>query len=305
MARNFRGDSSFSNGHGKREAHARLKLKLPQWLLAWSLGAGLVMLAGCSVVPQHQMASRDNTAAVTTAASPAPQTRSTLGTQWGEGRDSRVITVEASRISPNQPQAQGAMRYTDEGSIRRALGGNADLQRSVMLAEGRLEWSVVDGSGGALPIFSARGSNNNNNSSNDFMVAGRHGDRYELVYVNRSQRYFEVVATVDGLDVLSGQPGSTAHRGYLIGPGETRRIDGFRKSNTEVAAFRFSSKDNAYASNTPAGNPSNIGVIGTAVFEVNVAQNAPVAAPRNYGTQPAPDPFPADRGRYAPGPQYR
>lgn len=226
---------------------------------------------------------------------PAPQAESTLGTQWGEGRDSQVQTIQAARLAPDQPNATVALRYSDEASIRRSLGASADRQLNVLMDGGKVEWSVRDAADRPLPIYSVRGR------SGDFQVAGRHRERYELVYLNRSQRNYEVVATVDGLDVLTGQPGSVRSGGYLLRPGETLRIEGFRKSRSEVAAFRFSSRDNAYAANTPAGSPRNIGVIGTAVFEVRLGQTPPARGPNA---------FPADGGGrgdedYAPPPRYR
>ena len=275
---------------------------LKRWLLSIGLGTG-VLLSGCSMPPRNMGSMVDEshasaTASTSASVAPSRQANSTLGTQWGEGRTSRVVNVDATRITPDRPQAMRSMRYTDEASILGALGANADSQRSVLLDDGKIEWSVLDGSGRPLPIYTTRGGD-------DYRVAGRHGERYELVYVNRSQRNYELVATVDGLDVLSGQPGSTSAGGYLLRAGERLRIEGFRKSNEEVATFRFSTKDNAYASNTPAGNPRNIGVIGTALFEVRIAD----ARPAQPVTRPAPrgglDAFPADQGRYAQPPQYR
>ena len=238
------------------------------------------------------------------APAPSPAAASTLGTQWGEGRESPVRDVDAVRITPHSPQALRSVRYTDEESIRRALGANANRQLNILLADGKVEWSVVDEQGRALPIYSTKGRS-------DYQVAGRHGERYELVYINRSQRNFEVVATVDGLDVLSGRQGSAYNGGYLLEPGQTLRVDGFRKSQQQVAAFRFASKDNAYASNTPAGNPRNIGVIGTALFEVRLGREEQPQPPVRPGSRSprGPEAFPADdnggKGRFAPAPQYR
>lgn len=257
--------------------------------------------------PSAQASSMDAKSTAPRAAvapAPAPAAASTLGTQWGEGRESPVRDVDAVRITPHSPQALRSVRYTDEESIRKALGANANRQLNILLADGKVEWSVVDEQGNALPIYSTKGRS-------DFQVAGRHGARYELVYVNRSQRNFEVVATVDGLDVLSGRQGSAYNGGYLLEPGQTLRIDGFRKSQQQVAAFRFASKDNAYASNTPAGSPRNIGVIGTALFEVRLGREEQPERPARPGSRSprGPEAFPADenngKGRFAPAPQYR
>ena len=57
-----------------------------------------------------------------------------------------------------------------------------------------------------------------------------------LVYTNRSATPYEIITTVDGLDVLSGKPGSRSHNGYMLQAGAVLRIEGFRKSAEEVAA---------------------------------------------------------------------
>lgn len=230
----------------------------------------------------------------------AAKAQSTLGTQWGEGRESVAQQVRASRLTPERARDVGQMRYSDEDSIRRALGKYAEQQTNALLADGDVELQVLAGNGVALRIFSTRGAK-------DFHVAGRHGERYELLYTNRSNRYYEVVATVDGLDVLSGQPGSIQSDGYLLRPGERLVIDGFRKSDREVAAFRFSAKGRAYANNTPAGDARNVGVIGTALFEVRLDERDPNVPRRRAPNVESRDPnaFPADGRQYAPPPQYR
>ena len=54
-------------------------------------------------------------------------------------------------------------------------------------------------------------------------------------------------------------------RGYIVYPGETLEIDGFRKSESKVAAFEFSGVSDSYA-NLRHGDTRNVGVIGLAVF---------------------------------------
>ncbi|MCL2591455.1 MAG: hypothetical protein FWD67_11450 [Betaproteobacteria bacterium] len=268
------------------------------WCLLVAVG-----LTACSQTPYQ--APMDTAPSVPLAAAepePAPLAESTLGTQWGEERESNVRSVHTTRLSPDSPQAIAQMRYSDENSLRRALGRKANRQNNVLLAHGKVEWSVRDEQGRPLPIFSRHGNR-------DYIVAGHDGERYELVYVNRSNRTYEVIATVDGLDVITGQPGSVHNNGYILSPGETLRIDGFRKSQHEVAAFRFAAKDLAYANNTPAGDARNIGVIGSALFEV--CMDGPDGCTRHSHhprTKPSdrPNPFPGDpAGTYAPPPQYR
>lgn len=249
----------------------------------WSVLAVALLLSACSSVPQ-QSAQREAVSAA------APQTASTLGTQWGEGRESRAYSVQAQRVEPLRDELQ--LAYSDERSIRQALGQNLDAQRSILLDQGKVELSVHDGRDAPLTIFSSIGQKN-------YQLAGKAGEPYVLVYTNRSATPYEIITTVDGLDVLSGKPGSRSYNGYLLQAGAVLRIEGFRKSADEVAAFRFSGKDRAYAANALAGDRRNIGVIGTVLYEVRPVTPAQAAVP-------SPNPFPADKGngQYAPAPRY-
>ncbi|HUL57646.1 MAG TPA: hypothetical protein VLU43_00135, partial [Anaeromyxobacteraceae bacterium] len=92
-------------------------------------------------------------------------------------------------------------------------------------------------------------------------------------------RRAEVVASVDGLDVVDGRPAALGKRGYLVDPWSEVTIDGFRTSEDAVAAFRFSSVPRSYAA--LRGDPRDVGVIGVAVF--------PERSPR---WQPPPSPLP-------------
>jgi hypothetical protein len=114
---------------------------------------------------------------------------------------------------------------------------------------------LVGESGRRLPTFDHRGRT---------WVLGRAGERYLLRVRNDSDRRVEVVASVDGRDVLDGRPASLARRGYLVGPGETLTIDGFRLSTEAVAAFRFSSVAGSYAARM--GDDRDVGVGGAALF---------------------------------------
>ena len=97
------------------------------------------------------------------------------------------------------------------------------------------------------------------------LVAGAKDSTYSIVVKNRCKSALEIVASVDGLDVQDGQPASFSKRGYIVEPGKTLEIEGFRTSYSRVAAFKFSSVSNSYA-NMRHGNTRNVGVIGIAVF---------------------------------------
>jgi len=112
---------------------------------------------------------------------------------------------------------------------------------------------------------------------------------------NGTGRRFEAVATVDGLDVISGRRGSYENRGYLLDPWATLEIDGFRQSEDEVAAFRFSKVDESYAAQQ--GQARNVGVIGVAFF----AERGDEWSAKELRTRDTASPFREDR-RFAPPP---
>jgi hypothetical protein len=96
-------------------------------------------------------------------------------------------------------------------------------------------------------------------------VLGQLGARYTLRVQNRSGRRIEAVVSVDGRDVIDGLPGDVQKRGYLVPAYGSVDIDGWRISQAQAAAFRFSAVSNSYAARTGSGR--EVGVIGVAVFE--------------------------------------
>ncbi len=135
----------------------------------------------------------------------------------------------------------------------------------------------------------------------EYWVAGRPGDRYAIEVHNRAGERLLAVTSVDGVNVLSGATASWDQNGYVFDAGEHYQITGWRKSDAEVAAFRFSDASNSYAERT--GRPADVGVIGIAVFRertpgppaisnagVTRMFNAPVeqAAPRSGAWMPSP-----------------
>ena len=93
---------------------------------------------------------------------------------------------------------------------------------------------------------------------------GRPGARYALRLRNLSDARVLVVLSVDGVNVISGQTADWRQVGYVLSPGQSYDISGWRKSDTEIAAFEFAPIARSYA--TLTGRPGNVGVIGMAVF---------------------------------------
>lgn len=87
---------------------------------------------------------------------------------------------------------------------------------------------------------------------------------YTLVMRNTSGRRVCVVLTVDGRNVITGQPGSQNDTGYVIEPHRDATIPGWKLAGGGAAAFEFTDTSAAYATQMGAGQ--NVGVIGAAVF---------------------------------------
>ena len=110
-------------------------------------------------------------------------------------------------------------------------------------------------SGESLPIYRHQGQ---------LWVAGKPGDRYSIQVNNRTGGRLLSVVSVDGVNVISGDTAATNQRGYVLSPGGSVDIAGWRKSERDVAAFYFTALEDSYAARTK--RPDNVGVIGIAAF---------------------------------------
>jgi hypothetical protein len=152
-----------------------------------------------------------------------------LGTAWGESRRSPLREVPFERAS-QRPFLLASILYDDRAGIE-ALAAQAEPVDPPR--DAGLELAVIDDEGAPFETLRAAGRT---------CVVGVLGERYRLRVRNRTSRTVEVVASVDGLDVMDGRRASLQKRGYLVEPDSTLVIDGFRRSVSEVAAFRFGAK---------------------------------------------------------------
>jgi hypothetical protein len=106
-------------------------------------------------------------------------------------------------------------------------------------------------------------------------VAGQPGARYGLRVSNHSGGRVLVVMSVDGVNVLTGETAGYGQGGYVFDPYESYAVSGWRKSDSEVAAFTFAPLPRSYAART--GRPGDVGVIGIAVFQERIVAPAAVA----------------------------
>ena len=186
----------------------------------------------------------------------APEERPGLATHWGETRYSPAHQVDFERADAARPVDIAELHYNDRSGALRMLPGGAWGRSELTAAGGALRLSMVDASGRPFPAL---------RQGERVVSMGDPGERYSLLIENRSPERFEVVATVDGLDVLDGEGGDPDKRGYLIGAYSSVVIDGFRRSDAEVAAFRLGDVARSYAASK--GMARNVGVIGFALFD--------------------------------------
>ena len=215
----------------------------------------------CTVAPRPRMASAES--------------RPGLGTMWGETHDSPVRHVSFDRQSEN-PAFLASLLYNDsEGAtvLQSRLGaryqGEEPLFRSLAGGEGM--WGgvivrVVDDAGRSLPAY---------HLGEKVLLVGEAGQRYAIEIDNRTNQRFEVVASVDGLDVVDGRTASLEKNGYIVAAFSRLVIDGYRRNLKEVAAFRFGAVRDAYARQSAEFGDRHVGVIGVALFTERGASQGP------------------------------
>lgn len=198
-----------------------------------------------------------------------------LGTKWGDEIDSHVTEVQLKRKS-DSPLAETIVQYADKNYKGKTVN-------SISIAAGKVSFSVVDDRGNRIPMYRVGQS---------YYLSGREGQSYQLQYENNTAKTFEVVASVDGVDVIDGSEASRSNSGYVLHAHDSLKIEGFRKSESAVASFTFSKPKDAYAANSENGSIQNAGVIGTVLYELEAPEDE--AKPVNKYAPP-PNAFPADR----------
>ena len=220
--------------------------------------------------------------------SAAPPRRSSpgLGTAYGETRYSKVHSVPFRRSTDN-PDVLLSLRYNDPQGIAdlSSIRGGARQPQATMQRDS-LRVSLVGEGGGVLPGAEIAG---------EVYAIGGIGQRYMIAIENHTTDRYEVLASVDGLDVLDGDDASFSKRGYVVDPYTSFVIEGWRTGDETVAAFRFSELGESYAART--GRPRNVGVVGVAFFQ----ENRPIDT-HELNRRDSADPFP---NRYAPPPPHR
>jgi len=201
-----------------------------------------------------------------------------LGTSWGEQVHAPISFAPFVR-SASSPWTEVGLHYNDAQGVQAhaAYLGVTPQPLEVFAGDGSIGIALVDEYGNTLPGYLANGR---------ALLVGNDGARYRIAVRNGTTARFEIVASVDGLDVIDGKPADPNRRGYIVDPHDTLVIDGFRTSDANVAAFRFGRVADSYAAQTSGDR--NVGVVGFAIF----AERGAVWTPVELGRRDTADPFP-------------
>lgn len=178
--------------------------------------------------------------------------------------------------------------------LKTALAGILASAAMGASAVGRVaDVNVVDrNTGQTLTTYYHRG---------EYWIAGQPGAKYSIQIRNKRGPRLLAVTSVDGLNVLTGESADVGQSGYVFEGGQQYGIEGWRKSDAEVAAFVFTASGDSYAQ--LMGKPRDVGVIGVALFRERppvavytppvIAAPAPAAAPLAK-SMPAPQSAPRE-----------
>ena len=96
-------------------------------------------------------------------------------------------------------------------------------------------------------------------------IEGKNKTEFSLRIKNNGSAKIVAIPSVDGLSAMNGKIASFNSGGYVINGYDSMIIDGWRKSDKEVARFYFSDPEDSYSQRKGDGN--NLGIIGVAVFQ--------------------------------------
>lgn len=216
-------------------------------------GIFLFLLGSCAApVPS---VGNQSTAKLRSAAAP-PVERPGLATGFGSRKGSQIAYTEFTRTS-SKPAGTDVIYYNDKEGAEAMAFQKWRTGAVEKAAGGLVEWGLKKNFG-YWPAYKDLRTGRR-------LSVGKKGATYGIYVKNRSLSALEIVASVDGLDVQDGRPATFSKRGYIVQPGDSVVIKGFRTSESDVAAFTFSSTSESYA-NLKHNNTRNIGVVGLAVF---------------------------------------
>ncbi len=188
---------------------------------------------------------------------------------WGDGEERKQEYMDVTRINPEKPSALGIVYYS-------ATPPEGDVVATPAFAQGRIGFTIYDKSGQKIPVIQSAGQ---------YYIKGLIGQRYTIFFQNISNRGYEVLVTADGIDSITGSEGKYSNAGYILFPGSSMTIRGFREARNDYKPFFFNEKDSPYIKDSNQGSAANIGVIGFAIFELATPKVNPQEKPEAFPGQ--------------------
>jgi hypothetical protein len=97
-------------------------------------------------------------------------------------------------------------------------------------------------------------------------IEAKEGSEYAVEFKNNSWEKILAVVSVDGLNIVDGEPATENGPGYVVDRYCSQKFLGFQYSNENVATFKFGSLGTGYASSKKDGSDKNAGIIGIRVW---------------------------------------
>ena len=214
------------------------------------------MPIGDSVAGGGLRGTADNSLAASPSYFRKPSPRPGYATTWGPSVASRMTYTSFNRAKDDPSAGVSLIWYNDKKGI------DAMTEKRYYTSSGRkraagglVEWGMKSNFG-MMRNYHANGKR---------FVVGSKGSKYSISVKNNAESRLEIVASVDGLDVVDGKTASVKKRGYIVWPGQTIEIKGWRSSEQEVASFVFSTVASSYAG-LKNEDTRNVGVVALAVF---------------------------------------
>lgn len=211
--------------------------------------------------------------------------RSGLGTELGYEISDTSKSETFYRKATNAPDAVNTFHYNDKegaelmaklegGPVRQSSGG-------FDLIPGKLRVAVMSSTWGRGETFS------HYRAGQGIYVIGSPGEHYSIQLENRTSNRMEVVVSVDGLDLLDGQPASVKKLGYIIPAKSSVQVKGMRV-NGKMFSLKFGSVNESRASKAFGEKGArNVGVIGVACYEEDGQARRRAQVQENYVRQGA------------------
>lgn len=217
--------------------------------------SGVALLSSCATRTDSIPAPETHSGSARALGSAAAEQRPGIATSRGKKLKSSRHYSDFQRAS-ERPASVAKIYYNDQQGIS-AMAGNKKKPRPAMQKTelGLVEWGVK-GAVGMLKHYHANGQR---------YIVGEAGSPYALMVKNLCRQPLEILLSVDGYDVIDGEYASFKKRGYLVEPGKTLTIEGFRSDSSTVRSFVFSSVADSFGQKKQGEN-KHAGVMGLAVF---------------------------------------